>query len=81
MSASNILENVVPASARQAIYVVYAVVGVVLGALAVAFGTLSGEGPEWLAVANAVYLYVGGAVGLVAASNTTARPVEREPGV
>lgn len=78
---SNLLENVLPAPVRQAVYVVYAVAGIVLGALSVAFGVLSGAGPEWLEVANAVYLYVGGAVGLVAAANITPRqPAEHVPG-
>ena len=55
---------------RKNLYVVFAVLGVVFGAVQTAFVSASAEAPTWLDVAFQVYLYVGGAFGLLAAKNT-----------
>lgn len=57
----NILTDIIPASARKYLYALYTLAIVVTGALAVA-GVDVHKAPDVLA-------YVGGALGLVAASN------------
>ncbi|WP_281860350.1 hypothetical protein [Salana multivorans] len=59
------LIDILPAGVRQPIYMVYAVLGVVLGSIDIATDA------AWVATALAIYAYVGAAVGLVAAANTT----------
>lgn len=66
MRSMNILTDIVPAHLRKYVYALYALVAIVTGALNVA-GVDTGATAEVLA-------YVGGALGLVAASNT--EPVE-----
>ena len=65
---SNPLQDIIPAKARKYVYAVYALAGVVIGALAIA-GVDVGKAPDVLA-------YVGIALGLTAASNTPAPPAE-----
>lgn len=60
-----------PAHIRKWAYVVFAFVGVGFGATQTAFVTAELAAPIWLTVAFQVYLYVGGAFGLVAAANTS----------
>ena len=62
------LNDIIPAKYRKPIYVVYALVGVALGAIATAYGP--DNVPDWHAVTSNVYLYIGGAFGLTAAANT-----------
>lgn len=57
----NLLTDIIPAGARKYLYALYSLSIVVAGALAVA-GVDTGKAPDVLA-------YVGGALGLVAASN------------
>lgn len=65
------LTDILPASTRKTVYALYAVVGVVLGAVQVAYSASSSLGqPEWLNIALAVFGFVGTAIGAVAASNT-----------
>jgi hypothetical protein len=63
---SNPLVDIIPAGARKYVYALYALAGVVVGALAVG-GVEVGTAPEVLA-------FIGTALGLVAASNTPAEP-------
>ena len=60
------LTEIIPASWRKPLYALYALVGVVLGAIQLA----AQPNPAWLATALVVYGFVGGAVGATAASNT-----------
>ena len=60
----NPLTDILPAKVRKYVYAVYALAGVVVGALAVA-GVEVGKAPDVLA-------YLGIALGLTAASNTPA---------
>lgn len=65
---SNPLTDIIPAKARKYIYALFALAGVVIGALAIA-GVDVGKAPDVLA-------YIGIALGLTAASNTPAPPQE-----
>jgi hypothetical protein len=61
--------TLIPAAVRQALYVLYAVAGVALGSIQVAFIAATVSQPAWLVVAFAIYVYIGGALGLTAAAN------------
>lgn len=77
------LHDILSPAVRRVIYVAYAVLGVGLGAIEVWYATAGVAGPEWTAPALAVYAFVGGALGLTAASNTPREPaavVERPDG-
>lgn len=63
--------DIIPASWRKPLYALLAVTGLALGAIASAYGGAD-NAPEWHTVANNVFLYVAGALGLLAASNTVA---------
>lgn len=60
-----------PPNARRAIYVAYATLGIVFGAVQVGYATANADQPTWLLVAFGVFGYVGTALGLVAAANVT----------
>lgn len=64
------LHDIIPAAHRKIAYAVFALIGVVLGAVQVGYGAAEAGQPTWLTVALAVYAFVGGAVGLTARSNT-----------
>jgi len=70
-----VLIDILPAGVRQPIYMVYAVLGVVLGSIDIATDA------AWVATALAIYAYVGAAVGLVAAANVPATITALEPSV
>jgi hypothetical protein len=65
----NPLIGIVPAPYRKTAYSIFALIGVVLGAIQVGYGAASAHQPTWLVVALAVYAFVGGGLGLTAASN------------
>ena len=62
----DMLRDIIPATWRKPIYAVYAVIGVVLGAIQIAIE----PDPSWLLTALTVYVFLGGAVGAVASGNT-----------
>ena len=66
----NPLTDIIPSAYRKAVYAVYALAGVVLGALGIAY--VAAE-PTWLKTALAVYAFVGTALGATAHANTPAR--------
>ena len=68
---ANPLIDIIPASGRKYVYSAYALASLVVGSLAVA-GAHIGAAPE-------VVAYVGAALGLVAASNTSAPSAPAEP--
>ncbi len=68
-----------PPSVRGPLYAAYAVLGVIAGAVTVAFATMETSQPTWFKVALAVYVFLGGAVGLTAASNTVTDPAPVAP--
>ena len=63
------LTDILPGHVRKYVYLVYAVLGVVLGGFQVGFLSASTEQPTWIVVALAVYGFVGTALGLTAAAN------------
>lgn len=60
------LKDIIPAEWRKPIYAAYAVIGFLLGSIAIALE----PDPEWLLIASNVYAYAGAAIGWVAKSNT-----------
>ena len=64
------LTNILPPAARKIAYIVYAVGAVVLGVTQIVL-TGYGLAPLWYSVAADVWLYLGVAVGAVAAGNIT----------
>lgn len=68
-----------PARSRAYVYAAYALAGVIIGSLQVAYAAAEAGQPTWLTVALAVFAYVGGAIGYTAASHTPARDAEVQP--
>ena len=64
------LKDIIPAEWRKPIYAIYAVVGVILGTIAVSVE----PDPSWLVPTMAGYMYVGGAFGFTASANTNVMP-------
>ena len=62
----------ISARVRQAAYAVYALLGVVIGAVQVGFASAELGQPVWLTVSLAVYAFLGTAFGIVAVGNTVA---------
>ena len=71
----NVLIEIIPPKGRKYLYALYALVGLVLGCIQVAYGVTE---PEWVTVALAVYGFVGTAFGSVAAANVNPPPTEEE---
>lgn len=65
----NPLVNFLTPNLRQGIYVVYALIGLVLGAIQVGLSAAAQGQPTWLTVALAVFAFIGTALGATAASN------------
>lgn len=65
------ITHYIPAAWRKPIYAVFAVAGVVLGAIQVGIAATDAGNPEWLNIALAVFPFVATAVGFTAAANTT----------
>lgn len=63
----SILTDILPPQYRKVLYVVYALVGLILGAYQVVVE------PAWLTDALAVYAFVGAALGLTAGANVAPR--------
>jgi hypothetical protein len=58
---------------RKPFYAAYALLGIVVGAIQVAYVAADAGQPTWLTVCLAVYGFIGTAFGVTAASNTPAR--------
>lgn len=65
----------IPPSVRGPLYALFALVGLVLGAIQIAFSAAEAGRPVWLTVALAVYPFVGAGIGFTAASNTPSPPL------
>lgn len=63
------LYDILPTKARQALYAVYAFIGLGLGATQVAYSAAEAGQPMWLTVALAVFAFLGTAFGFTAAAN------------
>ena len=61
------LLDTLPHAVRRSVYVAYAALGLVLGAIQVGYGTTE---PTWVTQALAVYAFVGTGVGLTARAHT-----------
>lgn len=70
----------IPSDVRKWIYVVYAAVGILLGAAAAGFGVVTSTLPVWLVVSQVVYGYLGTATGIIAASNVNPSEEDDEVG-
>ena len=66
------LTNIIPAAWRQRVYAIFALIAAAEGAMHTAYTTIGAADPKWLMIALAVTVYVGIAIGAVAASNITA---------
>lgn len=65
------LNDILTPTIRRVIYAVYAIVGLVLGAVQVGVTAVpDGAQPAWLTVALAVYAFVGTGLGFTASANT-----------
>lgn len=72
-SAPPNLGNVITsARIRAAIYTVYVVAAIVVGAFPIAYAATSAPAPSWVAIATAVIAYLAIPVGGLAAVNTPA---------
>lgn len=58
---------------RKALYTIYSVLGLALGATQVGYATADAGTPVWLKVTIAVFAFLGAGLGFTAATNTTAR--------
>lgn len=67
---SDVLTSI-PANARKIIYLVFSLIGLVLGAFQVWSTTPDHGAPSWLTGALAVYAFLGGALGFTARANVT----------
>jgi hypothetical protein len=72
----NDLLTSIPAGTRRWVYTTFSLLGVVLGAIQVAYGTATAGQPAWLTTALAVYAFVGGALGLTARANVATGPAD-----
>ena len=64
------LRDILPAKHRKTAYALYAVIGVILGAIQVGYGAAETATPAALTVALAVYAFLGGAIGITAGAHT-----------
>ena len=67
------MTTILPPAIRAKAYVVYAIVGLLIGSTQVGFAAAEAGQPVWLTVSLAVYAFIGGALGFVAHANT---PIE-----
>lgn len=65
--------TLIPDATRKIIYVTYATIGILIGAVQVGYTAVNAPQPDPLTIALAVYAYVGIALGLTAASNVQTR--------
>lgn len=75
----NPLTGLFSPATRKALYVVFALAGIVVGAVMAWCGATDTAQPDWVDGATAVLTYVGAALGLTAASNVPT-PDTEEPG-
>jgi hypothetical protein len=71
------LLQAIPEKYRNLFYIIFGVVGVLLGATAVGFAAAGAAIPVWFKVATAVYAFLGGPTALTARANLPSqRPSE-----
>ncbi len=70
---ANPLQGIFGPGARKALYTAYSLIGLVVGGIQAAFGSVSAASPDWLKVTLSVYAFLGTAIGATAASNVMTR--------
>ena len=68
--------SILTGKARKIAYIVYGVIGVVLGATTSALAVYEMADAKWLLAAMAVYTFLGGAFGFVAGDNVVTEELE-----
>lgn len=68
------ISTYIPAAWRKPIYGVFAVAGVIIGAIQVGYAAAEAGNPLWLNITLAVFPFVAGAVGFTASANTNNEP-------
>lgn len=78
---ANPLTGIFGAGPRKALYSTYSLIGLVVGGIQAAYGSVSAGSPDWLKVTLSVYAFLGTAIGATAASNVHlgASPPEAKP--
>jgi hypothetical protein len=77
---ANPLTGVVAARTRKYLYTIYSLIGLVVGGIQAAYGSVSVASPDWLKVTLSVYAFLGTAIGATAASNVHfGAPEEKAP--
>ena len=64
------LTDIVTGKTRKVLYVLFAIIGLGLGATQVGFASADAGQPTWLTVALAVFAFVGTGFGFTASANT-----------
>lgn len=75
---SNPLTDIVPEPLRKKIYALYVTAGIVIGGIQVGFATAETDQPLWLKITQAVFGYLGIAVGGIAVSNVRSKSGQLE---
>lgn len=74
------LTDILPASIRRRMYLIYGLMGISIGAAQAGISAAQIDQPKALTVVLAVYAYLGIALGLTAAANTDQPPKVRPRG-
>lgn len=64
------ISTYIPAAFRKPLYGVFAVAGVIIGAIQVGIAATGEANPEWLLIVLAVFPFLAGAIGFTASANT-----------
>lgn len=75
-SSSNPLTDIVPASQRRRVYAIFGLIGLIAGAVQIAFLAMDPNLPLWLNITIAVYNFLALPMGALASSNAT--PINKE---
>jgi uncharacterized membrane protein YhhN len=75
-SSSNPLTDIVPASQRRRVYAIFGLVGLIAGAVQIAFLAIDPDLPLWLNISIAVYNFLALPMSALATSNAV--PVNKE---
>jgi hypothetical protein len=73
LEMANPLTGIFGAGPRKALYTTYSLIGLVVGGIQAAYGSVSAGSPNWLKVTLSVYAFLGTAIGATAASNVISK--------
>lgn len=68
------LHDILPAAVRFKAYIVYAILGLILGAVQVGYASADAGQPLWLTVAFPVFAFLGAGFGFTAGANVDTDP-------